>query len=445
MMEWPHLLNLTRFMDPLYTDDRDRPAYMQDADRIVFSLSFRRLANKTQVHPLYENDHLHHRLIHSVETSATGRSIGIQIGSWLEDNGIIESEDRHKIAGVVQAACLAHDIGNPPFGHSGEEAIGEWFKERFRKGSGIFDHIDSADKDEFIHFEGNAQGFRILSRLEMYRNNGGMRLTNAVLGAFSKYPITADEKKLNFSKYCGTKKFGVFNSDYGNLCEIADTLGLVGCVGGVKKWYRRHPLVFAVEASDDICYNIIDIEDAFLSGDLSFDQAFEALQPLARAPAGYLTAKNNEEQIGYLRALSIGRAISASVEAFKNNYSDIMNGDFSESLVEVSSKKSEFLQIKTLARNKIFTSKRKTELEVIGRNALWIVLDSLYDVIDQLFKNNWNCESLNSYQRQLIDTLKIDIRDVNSPYNALHALTDFVSGMTDRYAIRAARMLSGGH
>lgn len=444
MMRWEQLLDLTRFMDPLYTEERDRPPYMQDADRIVFSLSFRRLANKTQVHPLYENDHIHHRLIHSVETGATGRSIGIQIGSWLEDENLIELEDRHKLAGIVQAACLAHDIGNPPFGHSGEEAIGEWFRERFSVGGGIFDLIEENDRHEFVEFEGNAQGFRILTRLEMYRNNGGMRLTNSVLGSFIKYPTTSDVRSKIDEGYCGLKKYGIFNSDYDNFLVIINCLGLLKVNTSEKLWCKRHPLVFAVEASDDICYNIIDVEDAFLSGDLSYEQAAGALRPLARAPAGYLQNKNEEEQIGYLRALSIGRAIGACVDAFKEYYQEIMDGTFSKSLIEVSSKKDEFHEIRKLAKNRIFTSRRKTELEVVGRNAIWAVLDGLIDIYQHLSNADWDTSTLTPYHKQVINILKIDMRDVNSAYAALHSLTDFVSGMTDRYAMRAARILSGG-
>ena len=207
-MEWLLLLNHDRLGDDDYVEEAHRPIHVQDLDRIVFSAPFRRLANKTQVHPLYDHDHIHHRLIHSVETGSAGRSLGMAVGHWLEECGHVVAGSKHIIAGVVQAACLAHDIGNPPFGHSGEEAIGQWFKQKFQNPIGIFGMMNAEFlkyRGEFEQFEGNAQGFRIITRLEMYRNKGGMRLSKGVLGAFTKYPTTEHVKSVVEEKYCGTR------------------------------------------------------------------------------------------------------------------------------------------------------------------------------------------------------------------------------------------------
>jgi dGTPase len=202
-LEWSKLLNLERFGDQEYVEQQNRPIYVQDADRIAFSAPFRRLANKTQVHPLYDHDHIHHRLIHSVETASVGRSLGMAVGHWMEQESHLKQGEKHVVAGLVQAACLAHDIGNPPFGHSGEAAIGEWFREKFHASTDIFQAIDHTLHGEFENFEGNAQGLRIIARLEMYRNEGGMRLSNGVLGTFAKYPITQNTKSLeSFNLSC---------------------------------------------------------------------------------------------------------------------------------------------------------------------------------------------------------------------------------------------------
>lgn len=443
-MDWDNLLSQERLFHPNCSEHPNRPAYAKDLDRVVFSLPFRRLANKTQVHPLYENDHIHHRLIHSVETGSVGRSLGILVGHWLEEEGLRKPGQKDVISGIVQSACLAHDIGNPPFGHSGESAIGEWFKEQFDSNHGIFEDFDPSLKPEFEKFEGNAQGFRIISRLEMYRNEGGMRLTNSVLGAFSKYPTTA-AVHAQFPKdhYCGTKKFGIFNSDLENFTCIAESLGLKLEDSSAGPWWRRHPLVFLVEAADDICYRVLDIEDAFACGDLSFESVAKCLQPLAGASNQDMRDKTQEEQISYMRARGIGYSIESCVEAFKNSYAAIMDGSFSQSLVEISSKANDFAIIRELTENRIFTAQRKTELEVSGRNIVHRILNAIRPVYDDLQHVNWKPSNLKSYNSQLARALSLDLRDVNSAYSALHSLADFVSGMTDRYAVKTARLLSG--
>ncbi|MCU6456032.1 dNTP triphosphohydrolase, partial [Sphingomonas sp. A2-49] len=186
-MEWSKLLCSERLGDRHYEPKPNRSIFAQDHDRIVFCAPFRRLANKTQVQPLYEHDHVHHRLIHSVEVSSVGRSLAMRVGSWLEDDRRLETGASGVLADIVLAACAAHDIGNPPFGHSGEAAMGDWFAEQFDRGTGLAADIDPDHRGEFVDFEGNAQGFRIITRLEMYRNDGGMRLSKGMLGAFTKY------------------------------------------------------------------------------------------------------------------------------------------------------------------------------------------------------------------------------------------------------------------
>ena len=447
-MNWAQLLNTDTYDNK--QEQAERPSYVIATDRITFSAPFRRLANKTQVHPLYDNDHLRHRLIHSEEVASVGRSIGMQVGVWLAEEKFIAPEDAHKVAGVVQAACLAHDVGNPPFGHSGEEAIGKWCSEKLREGSSAFQGIAGDRWQEFEKFEGNAQGFRILTRLEMYRNQGGMCMPNAVLGTFMKYPMGAEtSKRLKQNKakqdlYVGAKKFGFFESERGYFEAAASSMHLIEAIGpDNQKWWRRHPLVYLVEAADDICYNIVDLEDGYTAGDLSLEKVEDLLSAVAIPTKRNQDGYTDFERVSYLRARAIGGAITACVQAFKDNHDAILAGEFSDSLIGVSSKAKDFAAIKNVAHQQLFTAPRKTQLEVKGRNVIRKVLDGLCPVYEELARRNWQQDELPDYERQLINAVKLDLRDVVDAYTALHSLTDFVSGMTDRYAVQVSDMLSG--
>jgi dGTPase len=448
-MEWTNLLSDERLHDPKYSEQVNRSIFTQDYDRIVFSESFRRLANKTQVQPLYEHDHVHHRLIHSIEVGSVGRSLAMAIGQWLVEKEIVEKGKEHSLANIVQAACAAHDIGNPPFGHSGENAIGAWFSEQFVDQKGMFADLDPALREEFCAFEGNAQGFRIIARTEMYRNDGGMRLSKAVLGAFMKYPLSAATKvglsEISYKEdgYFGKKKFGIFNSELSLFEEVSDSLNLKKVEVGSETWWRRHPLVFVVEAADDICYNIVDLEDAFTTGELQFDVVHKALFDLADKPNRDTSGMSQAEQIAHLRAVSIGKGIESCLEAFKSNYNDIMAGTFSQSLVEAGKLSKQFDEIKKLAGARIFTARRKTELEVSGHRIIANVLSGILPVYEQLAANKWDENSLEDHSKQVVRALQLDLREVSNVEQALHGMADFISGMTDRYALRISRMLSG--
>lgn len=448
MMNWDSLLNTARWDDKGKAEDPARPTYVQDADRIIFSAPYRRLANKTQVHPLYDNDHLRHRMIHSQEVASVGRTLGTQIGAWLVEQGHLKPGDEHKLAGVVHAACLAHDIGNPPFGHSGENSIGAWCQKGLKAGQGVFNGIGEDKWPEFCAFEGNAQGFRILTRLEMYRNQGGMCLSHAVLGAFMKYPMgAATSERITAgggTPYVGAKKFGFFESEREIFQTVALELGLKEELGpDGQLWWRRHPLVYLVEAADDICYNIVDLEDGFTAGDLSLDQVEALLAPVAFDTNRDQSAYSDAERIAYLRARAIGGAVHACVEAFKTHHDAMLDGSFSSSLIETSSKADEFAAIKAMAKDQLFKAPRKTKLEVYGRNVVREVLEGIRPVFDALKEADWNEAHLPEYERQLVRAVGLDLRDITDSYSALHAMTDYVSGMTDRYAVEVSKMLSG--
>ena len=442
-MDWTRLLTEARFRDPGYVYAENRPSYVQDADRILFSAPFRRLANKTQVHPLYENDHVHHRLIHSVETGSVGRSLGMEAGAWLEGQGALAPGARHLVAGAVQAACLCHDIGNPPFGHSGESAIGAWFARKFDENQGLFAELDPALRGEFEKFEGNAQGFRIIARREMYRDEGGMRLSAPTLGAFSKYPAAERVARGRRGEYCGLKKYGLFAEDVALYAEVAETLGLPQQITPEGPWWRRHPLVFLVEAADDICYRILDIEDAHTMGEIDYDRARALLTPLLRRiPSD--RGREPHEELALLRALAIGEAIGAASEAFRTHHDAILAGTFSGALIEVSALAPAWERIDDVTRKRILTGPRKTRLEVEGRNVLHRVLDGLAPVFEALAARGWEPERLGDYHGQLVSATALDLRGAKDAYSALHLLADYVSGMTDRYAVSVAKMLSGG-
>ncbi|KUP94146.1 dGTP triphosphohydrolase [Tritonibacter horizontis] len=451
-MDWTQLLDPRRLCRPDYADAPNRPAYLQDYDRILFSEPFRRLAQKTQVHPLHDHDHVHHRMIHSMETSSVGRSLGIQVGEALVADGRLAKGQQHVMAGTVQAACLVHDIGNPPFGHSGEASIGAWFTQQFAandgQGAGLAAGIATAHRAEFEAFEGNAQGLRIVSRLEMARRAGGMRLSYATLGAFAKYPCTARAAADATTPYVGLKKFGTFASEEALFAEAATALGLPEeRPPAGHRWWRRHPLAFLVEAADDICYRILDLEDAATVGDLDSDVVSGLLEDITgkpnRAPDPEMTLR---DRTGMLRAMAIGSAIDSAVAAFLDNYDAIMAGTFDDGLMEVSSKAGAFARLKDISNARIFTAQRKTELEIVGRKVLFTILDEFHALFLALRACGWNVDRLlneDAYRARLIRAVDLDLRGVEDDYTAAHALTDFVSGMTDRYALRVRDMISG--
>lgn len=465
-MDWQALLNTERPGKPGQAEDPGRPNYTQDADRITFSAPFRRLANKTQVHPLYANDHLRHRMIHSSEVASVGRNLGMQVGHWLEQQKEIAPGEAHKVAGIIHAAALAHDIGNPPFGHSGEATMGAWFERQLAESQGVFSGVDETLWEEFTKFEGNAQGYRILTRLEMYRGDRGMDLSHAVIGAFTKYPMSAGtsaalkkeiealgipKKDVKKYLYAGAKKFGFFESEREIFARTGKALGLIEEQDQQgHSWWRRHPLVFLVEAADDICYNIVDLEDGFSAGDLSFEKVRGLLLDLIEdkrntdnAPEEVYTDHTEYEQISHLRARAIGESMGACVEAFKENYDDIMSGTYSGELIDDSKLGGRFRAIRELAKSQLFTAPRKTKLEVRGHNVICAVLDGVLPAYNALKEAGWDESQLPDYERQLVRAVALDLRDVRSNYEALHAMTDFVSGMTDRYAVEVAELLSG--
>lgn len=440
-MNWESLINGKRLRRTIEEHDDGRSPFQKDIDRIVFSAAFRRLANKTQVHPLAENDHIHNRLTHSVETASVGRSLGTIVGTSLRSELESHEISRDDFGYVVQAACLAHDIGNPPFGHAGEQAIGSWFKEKFDSRFIPDNQLTKQQKTDLEQFEGNAQGFRILTQHENHKWDGGLQLTFATLGTFTKYPRPSVCKDADDDSYVGAKKFGFFSAEKEYFKEVAEILDLPPRTIGGDYW-TRHPLAFLVEAADDICYNIVDVEDAYTLGDLQFSTAEKLLGPLARE-ISYGEDMEEREKVAYLRALAIGGTVKELASVFIKNKIQLMNGEFSNSLISASNVESEFREIEKVAKTRIYTTRTKTILELAGHKIIHGLLDEFIKVVFDLREHNWDVEKVSAHTDKLIRYTEANFSRVDSLYDGLLYITDYVSGMTDRFALDTYRKLYG--
>ena len=451
-MNWEQLLNSRRLGDERENYDifEHRSAFQRDFDRIIFSSAFRRMQDKTQVFPVPENDFVHNRLTHSIEVSSVGRTLGNLVGQYvlkLEPELEKLGNSMHMFGDIVAAASLAHDVGNPPFGHSGESAIGDYFqnnkdlKEQYQ--------LNEQEWNDLIKYEGNAHGFRLLTNHHPDEIKGGLRLTYATLGCFSKYPrasIVGDEYLLEANvKRTSSKKFSYFQSEKELFEKVANTLGLRKLTKehpDHRAW-ARHPLVFMVEAADNICYRIIDLEDGYKLGYLKFHEMEELLLPLLErsfdakdALEKYQNIKDLGEKIGYLRAKSINVLIYESMEVFKENYAEIMSGDFDQEITDII--RSADLVEGPIKKANIYLYNRKPviEIEVAGYQVISGLLEKFMAV--QLHPNN----GMNKKMKQLLPE-QFHVSDKDSNYEKIMKAVDFVARMTDSYALNLYRRLSG--
>ncbi|WP_373542366.1 deoxyguanosinetriphosphate triphosphohydrolase [Chamaesiphon sp.] len=441
-MTWAKLLSRQRAgIIQIEQQEVGRSHFQKDIDRIIFSSAFRRLNQKTQVHPLPENDNIHTRLPHSLEVSSVGRSLGTKVGKKLahelREIGIEPSD----LGDIVQAACLAHDIGNPPFGHSGEKAIGQWFSKNADRD--LLTDLSSAELTDLQNFEGNAQGLRIVTKLEYYLFEGGMRLTYATLGAFLKYPWTSD---LLVSS--GKKKYGCNQSEREILTEIATALGLIQ--RSPTAWCR-HPLAYLMEAADDICYASIDLEDGIEMGFLTYDEVIDILKIVVdfdKIPPLHSSCQGNEllgRQIAIARGKAINTSIEGVVDTFVDRQDELMNGDFGdEDLIGAcGGRVKEFIQTaKDAAQTKIFNHPRKMQLEI---GSAWTIETLLEVFINATFALYSSADDNDVADRH---TRILDLMGSHRPqqdwllyHSYLHVL-DFISGMSDRYAVKIASQIA---
>ena len=437
-MNWRQLISNKRFgLEEQHEQRKDnRSEFQRDYDRLIFSAPFRRLQNKTQVFPLPGSIFVHNRLTHSLEVSCVGRSLGDNIASLLLKKHP-ELEDTHisEIGAIVSAACLAHDLGNPPFGHSGERAISTYFSEG--KGKELKNQLSSMEWDDIIHFEGNANAFRLLTHQFLGRRKGGFVMTYSTLASIVKYPYSSQLAK-------GKPKFGFFTSEARDFQRIAEELGIKRLSeDGEPLKYARHPLVYLVEAADDICYQMMDIEDAHKLKLLTteevkalFYQFFDENRE-KRAEEVYNIVTDTNEQIAYLRASVIGILIDECTRVFMENEEAILNGEFEGTLIK--SIKSElreaYKHCSKVSLEKIYRSRDVLDIELAGFHVISTLLELMIDAVISPEK---------AYSQLLISRVSSQY-DINSPtlYGKIQAVLDYLSGMTDVFALDLYRKIKG--
>ncbi|AQZ96030.1 deoxyguanosinetriphosphate triphosphohydrolase [Halopseudomonas phragmitis] len=438
-MDWETLLCRERLGKPVASaDELGRTPFHKDHDRVIFSGAFRRLGKKTQVHPVSSNDHIHTRLTHSLEVGCVGRSLGMRVAEMLRGQ-LPDWCEPADIGVIVQAACLAHDIGNPPYGHSGEDAIRHWFQQAASQG--WLDPLSDDQRNDFLHFEGNAQGFRVLTELEYHQFEGGMRLTYATLGAYLKYPWTARHaENLGYKKH----KFGSYQAEYPLLVQIAEKLGLPA--QGEQCW-SRHPLVYLVEAADDICYGLIDLEDGLEMELLAYSEVERLLLDLVGddLPETYrqLGPKDStRRKLAILRGKAIEHLVNAAAEAFIRQQPALLSGTLPGDLVEhMHPLARDCVQTaKAMARERIFQDKRKTLHEIGAYSTLETLLDAFCGAVNELHAG----QHLSFKHRRILDLMGNNApREDWDLYRSYLRVIDFIAGMTDLYAADMAARIRG--
>ncbi|GAA4035218.1 deoxyguanosinetriphosphate triphosphohydrolase [Flavobacterium cheonhonense] len=443
-MTWEQLLSLKRQGDTgkrlRIEQDDTRLGFEVDYDRIIFSSAFRSLQDKTQVIPLSKTDFVHTRLTHSLEVSVVGRSIGRLVGKKIIEKypylKEVHGYHMNDFGAIVAAAALAHDIGNPPFGHSGEKAIGEYFS--IGKGQQYKDQLTPKQWQDLVDFEGNANGFSILtgSRPGI---EGGLRLSYATLGAFTKYPKESLPKKP--TKNIADKKYGFFQSDVAFFKEVADELGMIPNKTGEDIGYERHPLAFLVEAADDICYTIIDFEDGINLGLVSEDYALEYLIKLVKDTidaAKYQSLTTKEDRISYLRALAIGNLINDAVRVFVENEEAILQGKFHFALTDKSKYKAQMDDIIKLSVKNIYQSREVIEKELSG----YQIINNLLDKFITAYNNTYDGKATN-YDKLLMKILPEKHHlEKESLYERLLHICHFISMLTDGKAVELNKIVT---
>ena len=443
-MQWEQLLSLKRQGDTSKRlrkeQDDTRLGFEVDYDRIIFSSEFRILQDKTQVIPLSKTDFVHTRLTHSLEVSVVGRSIGRLVGKQILEKyphlKEVHGYQLNDFGAIVAASCLAHDIGNPPFGHSGEKAIGEYFA----SGNGMKykDEMSAKEWQDLIDFEGNANGFSILTS-SREGVEGALRLSYATLGTFMKYPKESLPKKPT-TAICD-KKYGFFQQDVHFFQEVAYELGLKVNKELPDVGYFRHPLAFLVEAADDICYTIIDFEDGIKLGLIEEEFALEYLIKLVQKSIDskkYNELKTKEDRISYLRALAIGSLINDAVRLFLENEEAIMKGSFEVSLMEKSQYKAQIDDSIKISVNKIYRSKEVIEKEIIGYKVIHALLDAFITAyVNQIVRKETN------FDRLILNLLPEKYRvEKSTVYNQLLNICQFISLLTDGKAIELYKIIN---
>ncbi|QJR62294.1 deoxyguanosinetriphosphate triphosphohydrolase [Phocaeicola dorei] len=438
MMNWKQLISNKRFgMEELHEARKDdRSEFQRDYDRLIFSAPFRRLQNKTQVFPLPGSVFVHNRLTHSLEVSCVGRSLGNDVANQLlkKHPDLVDSHIS-EIGSIVSAACLAHDLGNPPFGHSGEKAISTYFSEG--QGMALKKELSPMEWDDLTHFEGNANAFRILTHQFEGRRKGGFVMTYSTLASIVKYPFS--------SQLAGKKsKFGFFLSEEADYQKIARELGIIQLSKPDEPLrYARHPLVYLVEAADDICYQMMDIEDAHKLKLLTHDETkglymlFFDEKRKKRIEEVCRIVTDVNEQITYLRSSVIGALIKECTRVFTENEKKILAGEFEGALIKhiCSPLKEAYENCSAIALQRIYRSSDVLDIELAGFRVISTLIDLMINAVRSPEK---------AYSQLLINRVSGQY-NVNAPtlYGKIQAVLDYISGMTDVYALDLYRKIKG--
>ena len=458
---WAKLFNAQRLGShkKAPAEDSARSSFHKDYDRLVFSHSFRQLNQKTQVHPLTNQLGIHTRLTHSLEVSCIGRSLGIMAAEKLHDklggglpNGVAPAD----VGVIVQAACLAHDIGNPPFGHAGEYAIRDWFMHPERQK--VLQNLNNNEQLDLLAYEGNAQGFRILARNEHHPDLGGMRLTCATLGAFMKYPWLATHSNSIYhdtSIYQGSpttnmQKFGCFYSEAAQLEELAARLHLPR--SEKHDGFARHPLAYLLEAADDICYALIDLEDGINLNMLSYAEVAAIFYELIGERPDTLNLPTHvsvRQHLASLRARAMMRLVNAVTDAFVANSNAMLAGTLQGSLFAHcdATVQSGITQAKQLAREKIFNHPSKVRMELMANQCLQRLLDAFMPLA-WTNETSASITQMSFEQQRLLKLLQPHLDEhrrvlSDDTYDNMLNVLDFITGMNDHEAYRLAQELQG--
>lgn len=446
-MNWEQLLALKKYGDQTERlrrdEDESRLGFEVDFDRITFSSSFRSLQDKTQVIPLSKTEFVHTRLTHSMEVSVVARSLGRAVGKTILQKypSLVEMGYKFSDFGAITAAAaLAHDIGNPPFGHFGEKAIGAYFETG--AGKRFKEQLSPKEYQDLIHFEGNANGFKLLTQTRDGVKDG-LRLTFATLGAFTKYPKESLPHKPTAD--IADKKFGFFQSEREIFHDVAVSLGLLKTDKTSNNLrYKRHPLAFLVEAADDICYTLIDFEDGINLGLIEEEYALEFLVKLVRdniRNENYYALKTTKARVSYLRALAISTLIKDVTAIFLQNEEAILKGEFEHSLLEKSKYKAQLEHIIGISVKQVYNSKQVREKEIAG----YQIIETLLDVFTRAVDNELKGTS-GAYDRLILKTFLADFEfDEYSLYHNLIDLSSRVASLTDGKALEIYQKLRGMH
>lgn len=454
--QWSHLLSAQRLGSTKKpkTGETARSHFHKDYDRLVFSHSFRQLNQKTQVHPLTNQLGIHTRLTHSLEVSCIGRSLGMMAAEKLHDkldNGLPAGVSPADVGVIVQAACLAHDIGNPPFGHAGEYAIRDWF--RRPDPQAILQNLSVNEQLDLLAYEGNAQGFRLLVRNEHHPDKDGMRLTCATLGAFMKYPWLATHSNdvSNHSIINDVQKFGCFDSESSQLEALAAALHLPR--SEQHDGFARHPLAYLLEAADDICYALIDLEDGINLNMLTYaDVASIFYELIGERPSNFLlpTDMSVRQSLASLRARAMMRLVNTVTDAFVANSDALLAGTLNGSLFAhcEADVQNGINRAKQLARDQIFNHPSKVRMELMANQCLHRLLDAFMPLAWTSGQASPMSSPMSFEQQRLLRLLQPHLDEhrrqlSDSRYHNILNILDFITGMNDHEAYRLAQELQG--